>query len=268
MPTWDSPRPTRSGPGDCGADRWRGARRRRAALAGATDAELWEHAQQRPRGPGQAMPASGWRRSSPSRCGTDRGSRRRARCLDPNTLTLGFARRFATYKRPDLLLRDPDRLVRILDRPDPPVQLVVAGKAHPADEDGRRWSRPGSTSRVAPRCARACVFLADYDLLARASISSGRRPVDQHAAAALGGVRHQRDEGAGQRRPEPLRARRLVGGGVYAGRGLVSGHDNEQTRRRGRAAVTPLERRDPSFYTRDPRASLGLDSACAPACRA
>ncbi len=54
--------------------------------------------------------------------------------LDPNILTLGFARRFAEYKRPNLLLQDPERLVALLTHPQHPVQLIVAGKAHPADD--------------------------------------------------------------------------------------------------------------------------------------
>lgn len=57
--------------------------------------------------------------------------------FDENALTLGFARRFAVYKRPNLLLHDPDRLARILTDPRRPVQLVMAGKAHPADEAGQ-----------------------------------------------------------------------------------------------------------------------------------
>ena len=56
--------------------------------------------------------------------------------FDPNVLTLGFARRFATYKRPDLLLHDPERLLRLLTDPQRPVQLIMAGKAHPADKAG------------------------------------------------------------------------------------------------------------------------------------
>src|SRR5262249_58364842 len=54
-----------------------------------------------------------------------------AQVFRPDALTLGFARRFATYKRPNLLLHDPDRLVRLLPNPDPPVQLAVAGHADP-----------------------------------------------------------------------------------------------------------------------------------------
>ena len=53
--------------------------------------------------------------------------------FDPNALILGFARRFATYKRPNLLLHDPQRLLRLLTDPQRPVQLIIAGKAHPAD---------------------------------------------------------------------------------------------------------------------------------------
>jgi starch phosphorylase len=57
--------------------------------------------------------------------------------FDPNALTLGFARRFATYKRPNLLLHDPERLLRLLTNPQRPVQLIIAGKAHPADQAGQ-----------------------------------------------------------------------------------------------------------------------------------
>ena len=58
--------------------------------------------------------------------------------LDPQILTLGFARRFTAYKRPTLLLHDPERLARLLNHPKRPVQLVVAGKAHPQDEAGKQ----------------------------------------------------------------------------------------------------------------------------------
>ncbi len=57
--------------------------------------------------------------------------------FDPDALTLGFARRFATYKRPNLLLHDPERLLRLLTNPERPVQLILAGKAHPADQAGQ-----------------------------------------------------------------------------------------------------------------------------------
>jgi glycogen phosphorylase len=56
--------------------------------------------------------------------------------FDPSALTLGFAHRFATYKRPNLLLHDPERLLRLLNNPEYPVQLIIAGKAHTADQAG------------------------------------------------------------------------------------------------------------------------------------
>jgi starch phosphorylase len=85
--------------------------------------------------------------------------------FDPNTLTLGFARRFATYKRPNLLLHDPERLLRLLTNPQRPVQLILAGKAHPADAAGqaliRQWTQFISRPEVRPHV----VFLSDYDML-------------------------------------------------------------------------------------------------------
>lgn len=84
--------------------------------------------------------------------------------LDPNILTLGFARRFAEYKRPDLLLHDPERLTRILCHSRHPVQLLVAGKAHPADKLGKaklqRWQEFVQRDEV----AKHLIFIEDYDI--------------------------------------------------------------------------------------------------------
>jgi len=84
--------------------------------------------------------------------------------LDPKVMTLGFARRFATYKRPDLLLHDQERLLRILTNSEHPVQLIIAGKAHPADHEGQaliqEWTR-----FIRHTQARAhVIFLSDYDM--------------------------------------------------------------------------------------------------------
>jgi starch phosphorylase len=85
--------------------------------------------------------------------------------FDHNTLTLGFARRFATYKRPNLLLHDPERLLRLLTNPERPVQLILAGKAHPADQAGQaliqQWTQ---FIRRSPARAHV-IFLSDYDML-------------------------------------------------------------------------------------------------------
>jgi starch phosphorylase len=85
--------------------------------------------------------------------------------LDPAVLTLGFARRFAPYKRPDLLLHDPARLLRILTNPQRPVQLVIAGKAHPADRLGQELIRTWIQFIRRPEVCGRVIFVADYDLL-------------------------------------------------------------------------------------------------------
>jgi starch phosphorylase len=84
--------------------------------------------------------------------------------LDPEILTVGFARRFATYKRGTLLLQDKERLERILNNPERPVQIVFAGKAHPADHQGKELIRQiVQLSQLEP-FRRRIVFLEDYDI--------------------------------------------------------------------------------------------------------
>jgi starch phosphorylase len=83
--------------------------------------------------------------------------------LDPEALTIGFARRFATYKRGALLLRDPERLERILNAAGRPVQILFAGKAHPRDEPGKEVIRKVVQLARRPEFRRRIVFLEDYD---------------------------------------------------------------------------------------------------------
>jgi starch phosphorylase len=85
--------------------------------------------------------------------------------FDPNALTLGFARRFATYKRPDLLLHDRARLLRLLANPNRPVQLIIAGKAHPADSAGQALIQSWITFIRQPETRPHIIFLSDYDML-------------------------------------------------------------------------------------------------------
>ncbi|MDY0004472.1 MAG: alpha-glucan family phosphorylase, partial [Polyangia bacterium] len=84
--------------------------------------------------------------------------------LDPEVLTLGFARRFATYKRATLLFQDPERLRRLLCHPSRPVQIVFAGKAHPLDEPGKRLIQQIVHFSEDPVVRRRIVFLEDYDI--------------------------------------------------------------------------------------------------------
>jgi len=84
--------------------------------------------------------------------------------LSPNVLTLGFARRFATYKRADLLFRDPERLRRLLTDSRRPVQIIFAGKAHPADDPGKRVLQRIFTAAQDPTFEGRVAFLEDYEM--------------------------------------------------------------------------------------------------------
>ena len=84
--------------------------------------------------------------------------------LDPSALTVGFARRFATYKRADLFLRDPDLLAELVNDPDRPIQFIFAGKAHPADEPGKKLIQKIANLRHDGRFAGRVVFVEDYDI--------------------------------------------------------------------------------------------------------
>jgi glycogen phosphorylase len=90
--------------------------------------------------------------------------RRAAEVLDPEAFTIGFARRFATYKRATLLFRDLNRLKRILCHTDRPVQIVVAGKAHPKDHPGKELIRQIVQLSRDPELSKRLVFVEDYDM--------------------------------------------------------------------------------------------------------
>jgi glycogen phosphorylase len=106
--------------------------------------------------------------------------------LEPETLTLGFARRFATYKRADLLLRDPERLARLVCDPVYPVQLIYAGKAHPQDTGGKEVAQRISQLGEDPRFAGRVVFVENYSMHvgrqlvqgADAWLNTPRRPLE------------------------------------------------------------------------------------------
>ncbi len=87
-----------------------------------------------------------------------------ARAFDPEVLTIGFARRVPSYKRLTLMLRDPDRLRALLLDPDRPVQLVIAGKAHPADEGGKALIQQVVRFSDEPEVRHRIAFLPDYDI--------------------------------------------------------------------------------------------------------
>jgi glycogen phosphorylase len=90
--------------------------------------------------------------------------RRASEVLDPNAFTIGFARRFATYKRATLIFRDAERLKRLLLNKDMPVQIVIAGKAHPKDQPGKSFIREIVQLSRDPELWKHLVFLEDYDM--------------------------------------------------------------------------------------------------------
>ena len=165
MPTWDSEQADDLWTKACGKDRWLGTQESlEQNIRKISDATLWqfrtaaskslvEYARQR-----LSMQLSA---SGASSVAVDEAKR----VFNPDALTLGFARRFATYKRPNLLLHDPERLLRLLTNAQHPVQLIIAGKAHPADNAGRdliqEWIRFIGRSDVRPHV----IFLSDYDML-------------------------------------------------------------------------------------------------------
>lgn len=125
---------------------------------------------------------------------------RGVRKLDPDVLTIGFARRFATYKRASLLFSRPERLALLLADPERPIQVLVAGKAHPADEDGKGLIQLVVDFAREPAAAGRVVFLEDYEMtLARRLVqgvdvwlNTPRRPFEASGTsgmkAALNGV--------------------------------------------------------------------------------
>jgi starch phosphorylase len=122
--------------------------------------------------------------------------------LEPDALTLGFARRFAGYKRPELVFHDPDRLARLLNARGRPVQIVFAGKSHPADDVGKHHLQRVYKHALDPLFAGRVAFVDDYDLHVAHFLAQGcdvwlnnpRKPLEASGTsgmkAALNGVPH------------------------------------------------------------------------------
>jgi starch phosphorylase len=165
MPTWDSAAADDLWTEACGKDRWLGTTETLGQdMRRVSDARLWQFriaasqsfvADVRERSSRQ-LAASG---ASPEAVAEA------AHLFDPNVLTLGFARRFAAYKRPNMLLHDPERLLRLLTNPQRPVQLILAGKAHPSDLAGQALIRQWTQFIRRPEARRHVIFLSDYNML-------------------------------------------------------------------------------------------------------
>ncbi len=165
VPTWESQQAGDVGKRACGDDRWIGTMESVGDnLRRVSDADLWELRTKARR----ELIERTRRRLARQRSGQGAGTQEVAaaeRIFDFDTLTLAFARRFAAYKRPNLLLADPERLARILTDKQRPVQLLLAGKAHPADLEGQGMLKQWSDFIHRPDVRPHVVFLADYDML-------------------------------------------------------------------------------------------------------
>jgi starch phosphorylase len=165
MPSWDSAAADDLWTEACGKDRWLGTMETlEQDIRRISDARLW-----------QFRAAAGkslveYARERLSRQLTASGASPKAvdeakHLFDPKALTIGFARRFAPYKRPNLLLNDPERLLRLLTDRERPVQLILAGKAHPADQAGQALIQEWTHFIRRPEVRPHVIFLSDYDML-------------------------------------------------------------------------------------------------------
>lgn len=257
MPTWDSAAADDLWTEACGKDRWLGKTEAHAQhIRAVSDTSLWqlrttarkslvEYVRERM---SRQLAASG---VSPEAVDA-------MQLFDPNALTLGFARRFAAYKRPNLLLHDPERLLRLLTNPQCPVQLIMAGKAHPADQAGQaliqQWIQFIRRSEVRPHV----IFLSDYDMLLTEHLVQGvdvwlntpRRPWEASGTSGMkvlvnGGINLSELDGwwAEAYTPEV---------GWALGDGQEHGNDPAWDAAEAEALYDLLEREViPEFYTRD-----------------
>ena len=173
MPSWDSRGADELWTHACGKDRWMGSLESLGeGIRSVSEAELW---QCRTTARAQLVDYARTRLAAQLAASGASAVEVEAarRVFSGDALTLGFGRRFATYKRPNLLLHDPERLLRLLSSAQRPVQLIVAGKAHPADEPAqalvREWVQFVRRADVRPHA----VFLADHDMLMTEYLTQG-----------------------------------------------------------------------------------------------
>ncbi|QJQ96485.1 MULTISPECIES: alpha-glucan family phosphorylase [Halomonadaceae] len=258
MPSWDSAQADELWTEACGKERWLGSEESLGkGIRAISDARLWHF------------------RSNASTALIEYTRERLARqhavtaapasdidearhLLDPRALTLGFARRFATYKRPNLLLHDPERLLRLLNDPDRPVQLIIAGKAHPADQAGQRMIQEWIHFLQRPEARQSVIFLSDYDMQLAGHLVQGvdvwlntpRRPWEASGTSGMkvlvnGGINLSELDGwwAEAYTPEV---------GWALGDGMEHGDDPAWDETEAEALYDLLEHQViPEFYTRD-----------------
>lgn len=173
VPSWDSEPADRLWSSTCGEVRWYGAADQLCGQFNQiSDVELWNFRSESRRGLIDYVRRR-LARQLRHHGATPERIDRAERVLDPNALTLGFARRFTAYKRPNLILSDIERLERILLATDHPVQLIVAGKAHPADDEGKRLVQVMAQFANRESLHDRVVFLEDYDMALSRRLTAG-----------------------------------------------------------------------------------------------
>ena len=172
MPSWDSAEADELWTALCSKDRWLGNLQSLADIRSASDAALW---QCRTASRGRLVDyARTYLAAQLEASGAPAAQVEAARrVFRADVLTLGFARRFAAYKRPNLLLHDPERLMRLLTNTQRPVQLVLAGKAHPADEPAQALVREWVNFVRRGDVRSHAIFLADDDMLMMEYLTQG-----------------------------------------------------------------------------------------------
>jgi len=258
MPTWDSAAADDLWTEACGKSRWLGKTEDlESDIRRVSDSALWQFHKA---GSATLVKFARERLSSQlASSGASPAAIEEAKHLfDPNALTLGFARRFATYKRPNLLLHDRERLLRLLSNSQRPVQLIIAGKAHPADKAGQALIQEWIQFIRQPATRPHVIFLSDYDIHLTEQLVQGvdvwintpRRPWEACGTSGMkvlvnGGINLSELDGwwAEAYTPEV---------GWSLGDGLEHGDDPAWDALEANALYDLLEREViPEFYTRD-----------------
>jgi starch phosphorylase len=254
VPTWDSAQADAIWTNFCGKKRWRGDGPQANEIHQATDAQLWQmRGLQRKHLIGRVRQRYAHQLGSEHVESVDLNN-----LLNEEVLTVGFARRFATYKRPNLLLHDPERLIRLLCDPERPIQLILAGKAHPQDIPGQALIKRWNDFIHRPVVKGHIVFLSDYDMQMAQELVQGidlwintpRRPWEACGTSGMkvlvnGGLNFSELDGWWAEAYSPQ-----VGWAI--GDGLEHGDDPARDALEAEAMYTLLEQEvAPEFYQRD-----------------
>ena len=258
MPTWDSAHADKIWTKSCGKSRWNDkVETLETDIQALPDTEIWQMRQDARKALIE-FAKNRLKRQMEVRGAPSEEVDRVKHLFDPNVLTIGFARRFATYKRPNMLLHDPDRLLHILSNSQRPVQLIIAGKAHPADKPGQEMIQEWMQFIKRPDARARVVFLSDYDIRLSEQLVQGvdvwintpRRPWEACGTSGMkvlvnGGLNLSELDGWWAEAYNPK-----VGWAI--GDGKEHGDDPAQDAKEAEALYTLLEREiAPQFYARE-----------------